>query len=144
MKYIDYINDLTYCPFCQFESKRILLENKHAYLTYAIAPYHKYHLLVIPKQHTDSITNIEWDINVCITSLVTHALKALDSIGHNDCNIVGRNGNVKGKSVRHFHYNIIPGGQISDISLDAEVRSTLSKAEQDALVDELIKIVSNT
>ena len=137
MKYVDYIKNLEMCPFCDYSKNRILIENKGAYLTYALAPYHKYHLLVIPKKHVESIKELTWDDNVSVTALVISALRALDVIGHNDCNILGRDGKALAKSIKHFHYNIIPGGQLEDISMDASVRELLSKSEQNILMKEL-------
>ena len=142
MKYADYLKTLTFCPFCSSDNLRTLIENDEALLTYSLAPYHKYHLLVIPKRHTESIKDLTWNENVCITTLITTAVKALDKIGHNDCTIVMRDGHALAKSINHIHYNIIPGGEIKDISINSEVREMLDKNEENSLVEELKKILN--
>lgn len=129
------------CPFCELNEPRILIENDAALLTYSIAPYHKYHLLVIPKRHVENIKDLTWDENVCIMALLVTAIKALDKLDHNDCTIVARDGKAMAKSIPHLHYNIIPGGNIEDISLNTVVRKMLDADSENALRIELNKIV---
>jgi hypothetical protein len=45
------------------------------------------------------------------------------------------------KSIPHLHYNIIPGGNIEDISLNTVVRKMLDADSENALRIELNKIV---
>ena len=142
MKYITYLKTITKCPFCYKIKNRILLENDGAFLTYSLAPYHKYHLLVIPKRHTESIKDLTWDENVSIMALILIALKALNKIGHNDCSVLLRDGQALKKSVNHVHYNIIPGGEMEDISINAHVRKLLSKSQEKSLIKELKKILN--
>ena len=47
------------CPFCHTRPKRIFKKNKNSYLTYSLAPYHKHHLLVIPKRHVTSLLKLK-------------------------------------------------------------------------------------
>jgi diadenosine tetraphosphate (Ap4A) HIT family hydrolase len=139
MKYTDYLKIHKKCPFCYGIKRRNLVENEHAILTYAQAPYHKYHLIVVPKRHVDHIKDLSWDENICIMALLVTAIKVLDKIGHDDCSIVARDGRAPGKSVEHLHYHIIPGGVIEDISVGLEVRKLLSVDEEEALKNELRK-----
>jgi diadenosine tetraphosphate (Ap4A) HIT family hydrolase len=141
MRYTTFLKTLTKCPFCYEIKSRILLENNGAFLTYAQAPYHKYHLLVIPKRHVESIKDLTWDENVCIMALIVTGIKALSKIGHNDCAIISRDGQSIGKSIKHIHYHIIPGGQIEDVSINLEVRKLLSYEEEESLRQELGKII---
>ena len=129
------------CPFCKNDSRRILAENEAAFLTYAIAPYHKYHLLVIPKRHTESIKELDWGENVCVMALIVSAIKVLDKIGHNDCTVLARDGHAISKSIDHLHYNIIPGGDIEDVSLNVEVRKMLNEEDEKALRKELNNVI---
>lgn len=142
MKYKDFLKTLTKCPFCAGVKRKILLENSGAFLTYALAPYHKYHLLIIPKRHVENIKDLTWDESVCITALITTGIKALDKIGHNDCTVLVRDGNALGKSVKHIHYHIIPGGNIEDVSRNMEVRKLLSEKEEKSLKKELKKVIN--
>ncbi len=74
-------------------------------------------------------------------ALLVTAIKALDKLGHNDCTIVARDGKALAKSIAHLHYNIIPGGNIEDISLNTEVRKMLDEDSEKALRKELNKII---
>jgi len=142
MKYKNYLKTIKKCLFCDGLRQSILLENNGAFLTYALAPYHKYHLLVIPKRHIESIKNITWDENISIMALLMNGIKVLDKIGHDDCTILVRDDKSLGKSVRHIHYHIIPGGVMEDSSINTEVRKLLSKNEEKSLEKELKKIIN--
>ncbi len=142
MLYRKYVEDLKKCPFCDDVEERILAENEGAFLTYAKAPYHKYHLLVLPKRHVESIKDLTWDEDVCIMALIVAAIKTLDRYGHNDCGILARDAKSKGKSIKHLHYHIIPGGQMADISVVANERDLLTKGEEAQLREELKTMVA--
>lgn len=148
MNYEKFLETIRVCPFCYDLKPRILIENNGAILTYSQAPYHKYHLLVFPKRHIESIQNLTWDEDVCIMALIKAGIKTLDKIGHDDCTILSRDGRALGKSIpHHLHYHIIPGGIIKDISLKQRVRKMLSENEEKILKDELENIIdlgSNT
>jgi diadenosine tetraphosphate (Ap4A) HIT family hydrolase len=140
MKYKTFLKTMKDCPFCLKSKPKVLLENDTAYLTYSLAPYHKYHLLVIPKKHVESIKELTVKENTDTMKLITSGIRSLSKIGHNDCTIVMRDGQSLGKSVQHVHYNIIPGGQIEDISINSEVRKLLNKEEETSLIKDLQKI----
>ncbi len=140
MKYTEFLKTQTKCPFCYGLKERVLIENEKAFLTYAQAPYHKYHLLVVPKRHLENMVALTWDENICITALITKAIKDLDSIGYKDCTLLARDDQALAKSVMHLHYHIIPGGDIQDISIDPEMRKLLTDSEENSLREELKKI----
>jgi len=143
MKYQTFLKTIDECPFCMGSgiSRRILIENDSAYLTYSLAPYHKYHLLVISKKHAESIKDLTKKENMQIMALIVRGVETLSKVGHNDCTILMRDGYAIGKSVKHIHYNIIPGGQIQDTSLDTVTRELINKKEEDSLMKELKKII---
>lgn len=138
MRYSNFLKKLSYCPFCENIDSKILAENSGAILTYSLAPYHKYHLLVIPKKHTEYIKNLDWEDNVCIMALIVAGIKALSGLGHNDCVILAKDGQSKGKSIKdHLHYHIIPGGRVKDVSVNNRVRQLLSSEEELLLKNEV-------
>lgn len=138
MRYSTFLKTLDVCPFCEGIDSRILVENSGAILTYSLAPYHKYHLLVIPKRHIEYIKYLTWEENVCIMALLVAGVKALGNIGHDDCAIVAKDGLALGKSIKHhLHYHIIPGGQVSDISVNNRMRKLLDENEEVVLRREL-------
>jgi diadenosine tetraphosphate (Ap4A) HIT family hydrolase len=133
--YKDYLKTVKECPFCKLHQE-VLLENEHAVLTYALAPYHKYHLLVIPKRHIEHLKDLEWQEQISITALLAAGVRTLSGLGHDDCSVLVKDNH---KSIPHIHYHIIPGGLITDISLDTEVRKMLTESEEELLVKELEK-----
>lgn len=141
MKYSEYLKTIKRCPFCYNIKHAILIENEEAFLTYAMAPYHKYHLLVVPKRHVENIKDLTWQEDVGIMALIVTGIKALDKLGHNDCTVLVRDGQTKGKSVKHhLHYHIIPGGEFHDVSLNCDVRKILSDRDEKSLRKELKSI----
>ena len=140
MKYLTYLKNLKVCPFCEDIKGKILLENDGAYLTYSLAPYHKYHLLVIPKRHVENLAELTWEEHVCLTALFVTGVKTLGKLGHNDCTLLTRDSGSLGKSIKHLHGHIIPGGFIQDTSLNTAVRKILSTDEEKNLKKELKKI----
>ncbi|MFA6463511.1 MAG: HIT domain-containing protein [Candidatus Paceibacterota bacterium] len=103
------------CPFCKPKENDILKSNKSAYLTYALAPYHKDHLLVISKRHITEILDLT-DEEVCdIYELNKEALIILKKLGYKDISVLIRDGDNTMKTVDHLHYNIIPNTRLGDI-----------------------------
>lgn len=134
MRYSTFLKKLKVCPFCKITTNRILAENEKAILTFSQAPYHKHHLLVIPKRHSNSIVNLGWDENVCIMALVVSATKLLKKLGHDDCVILEKDGNATGKSIpNHLHYHVIPGAKVKDVSVRDKYRVMLTEEEEDCL-----------
>ena len=107
----------------------MLLESETTYLTYALAPYHPHHLLVIPKRHmllfSDLTQNERGDIDV----LVHSGFEALKHLGYENLTVLVREGNGSGKSIPHLHYHLIPNIRIGDIDHQGNERAVLSPEE---------------
>ncbi|MEK7089381.1 MAG: hypothetical protein AAB920_01025, partial [Patescibacteria group bacterium] len=73
MLYKTFLKKLNHCPFCESKD-RIIKENKLAYLTYSLAPYHKHHMLAIPKRHDHAILDIKKNEMEDILALVRYGL----------------------------------------------------------------------
>ncbi|MEI8337650.1 MAG: HIT family protein [bacterium] len=127
------------CPFCKPHKKDILESNESAYLTYALAPYHQDHLLVVSKRHITEILDLT-DKEVCdIYQLNKAAVVVLKKLGYKDISILVRDGDHTMKTVKHLHYNIIPNTRLGDIDHLGGGREILTSTE----VDETIKRVSS-
>ena len=135
MLYKDYVASISGCPFCGF-SQRVFAENEHAYLTYAKAPYHEDHLLVIPKRHVMRILELESYEQTAIDELIREALRALDIIGEGNYSVLARDGKADGvnKSVDHLHFHVVPKVRLGD--LDHLGR------EREILTDDGIRLVT--
>ncbi|MEK7614691.1 MAG: HIT domain-containing protein [Patescibacteria group bacterium] len=140
MLYKDFLKNLTICPFCS-DQNRIISENNTAYLTYALAPYHKHHLLVIPKRHLEIISEINSAENQEIDSLVSTGLGILKKLNYNNISVLIREGNDVSKSIPHLHFHIIPDIRLGDLDHYGQERKVLSVNEVEELVSELKKLL---
>jgi diadenosine tetraphosphate (Ap4A) HIT family hydrolase len=137
MKYTDYLKTLTKCPFCYFEGREIIKENNNSLLTFCLAPYHKHHMLVIPKRHTEKI----FDLGVVemnhIYELLKFGTETLKKLGYENITILVREGDGSGKSIPHLHFHVIPNIRIGDIDSNGEERSVLTEEEIRKTISEL-------
>lgn len=137
MLYHNYLKKLKICPFCNAEN-RVLASNKNAYLTYAKAPYHKHHLLVIPKKHIESFFDISASENKDIDELIKVGTKVLKKLKYDNFTILVREGDDSNKSIKHVHYHLVPDDPIGDLNHLGEPRVILSKKA----IEEISKQIS--
>lgn len=138
MKYTDYIDALPLgsCPFCASDDRK-LIENKTAYVTYALAPYHKHHLLIIPKDHRKSFLHLSPEEHIDIQDLAEKSSRLLRFLGYEDFTLMVREGMGNTKSVEHLHYHFIPNVRLGDMDHANGVRTVMSEGELKSLVEEL-------
>jgi ATP adenylyltransferase len=130
MLYDDVLKTPRPCPFCSpARDNSIIIENTTAYLTYALAPYHPDHLLVIPKRHITNILDVTTAEENDIYALIQKALTALNRENYKDISVLVRDGDNTMKTVSHLHYNIIPDTRLGDIDHEDTKRIILSDAE---------------
>jgi diadenosine tetraphosphate (Ap4A) HIT family hydrolase len=124
----------------------MILSRKHAYLTYSKAPYHKHHLLVIPKRHIESFFNISENERKDIDELIKIGTKILKKLKYNNFTILVREGDDSNKSIKHLHYHIIPSDPVGDLNCVGKPRVLLSEKEISVLMKQtslLIKSLDN-
>ena len=63
MLYSEFIKKPRNCPFCE-KSNPIIKEDKFSYITIATAPYHRHHLMVVPKRHIEKIFDATEEENI--------------------------------------------------------------------------------
>lgn len=130
MLYDDLLKKMETCPFCAevHKKERTVFENHSAYLTYALVPYHKHHLLIIPKKHRLLLLQAtffeQWQIN----RLIKKGVRLLRALGYSDLSVLVRDGNL-GKSIDHLHYHIVPNVYIGDVVNDHKPRKLLTKKQ---------------
>jgi len=139
MLYKDFLRDLVGCPFCELSFNRMIEEEQDAFLTYSIAPYHKHHLLVIPKNHSEHFQDLTTQETQSIEKLLHKWVNLLRSLGYEDYTILVRNGERSGKSIGHLHYHIVPVVMIGDLDHRGQARETLSELEIEELMNEFQK-----
>src|SRR3989344_5580270 len=120
MLYKDFLrlNPCARCNFCAPKNTRIFAENESAYLTYALAPYHKHHLLVIPKKHKLSFLDLDAEETMAVWELMKEGENILKKLGYGTFSVLVREGTSTDKSVEHLHYHIIPNERIGDLDHD--------------------------
>ncbi len=140
MKYTELMAKERPCPFCNALPENIIAENKHAYLTFALAPYHKDHLLVVPKRHIEHILDISDSEMEDIDHLQNKAWKALQNLGYTSVSYIVREGAASGRSVTHVHYHVIPEVRLGDLDHNGTERKILDQSEISEL---LTRVKSN-
>ena len=128
IKYKDFLAKLSGCPFCE-NKNRIIFETKNSFLTYSLWPYHKHHLLIIPKRHVESLTELNNEERKEIDSLQEKALEILKKLGYISITHLVREGNDVNKSIRHVHFHTIPNIRIGDLDHYGKERRMLNEGE---------------
>lgn len=117
------------CHFCT-PHDRVFIENDEAFLTYSLAPYHKHHLLVIPKQHKKSFMELTEKEMASVWDLIRKGSAILLELGYETYTVLVREGKGRDdKSVEHVHYHIIPENHIGDLTHDGRKRSIMTPME---------------
>lgn len=101
------------CIFCKIIKGDIpsykVYEDEYVYAFLDIIPVNKGHVLVVPKEHYESIIDAPEEILCQIMSAVKKIapviLKVVDSEGFN---LGVNNGSVAGQIVPHLHFHIVP------------------------------------
>jgi diadenosine tetraphosphate (Ap4A) HIT family hydrolase len=141
MLYEDYLHTVTDCPFCNPPEERIISSNEHAFLTYSIAPYDTYHLLVIPFRHVDRFENLNDSEHTAIQSLLLQGVELLKKLDRKNYSILLRNGEGIGKTVPHLHYHIIPNVRLGKQKEYIEDRIIVSPEEGKNMMETFKKIL---
>ena len=139
MKYSDFLKNLAECPFCAAEnaSNRKLVENSLTYLTFSIAPYHKDHLLAVPKRHITDLLELTPDEQKDLDDIQSQGIKILNKMGYKNISVLVREGGDSGKSIEHSHYHLIPEVLVDRVDSLGINREVMSETE----IEELVKRV---
>jgi diadenosine tetraphosphate (Ap4A) HIT family hydrolase len=139
--YHEYLKqNLGECPFCNTTDRKII-STANCYLTYALAPYHKHHLLVVPRKHRTSIFELNDDEKNEIDTLIEQGSSVLRRLGYTDFTIIVREGHEVGKSIDHLHYHIIPNTHIGDLDHNSNERRILTENEVAELTNEFHSVL---
>ena len=144
MLYIDHLKTVTGCPFCKITAtEEAIEENDTAFLTYALAPYAKHHLLVVTKRHVVNLLDVTPKETQDIDALIRLGAKIVTRLGNSDYSILLRSGHVEGKSVPHLHYHVIPHVKIGNAETGGDARSILTPEEAAAFLKECRELKSS-
>jgi diadenosine tetraphosphate (Ap4A) HIT family hydrolase len=141
MFYDDYLKTVNSCPFCECKD-RIFIDKENAFLTYARAPYHPDHLLVVPKRHITSFFELNEVEKTDIDELLKVGSEVLKKLGYTNFSILVREGDAINKSIPHLHYHLIPNDRIGDLDHNGEPRQILSLEEITILSKRISDIIN--
>lgn len=130
MLYKDYLAQSSgdACHFCHPEDQKFI-ENETAFLVLGIAPYHKHHLLVIPKDHKRSFMELTAGETDQIWNLINKGSAILLGLGYRTFTVIVREGKNAAKSMEHLHYHIIPENRIGDLDHEGKERAVMTEEE---------------
>jgi diadenosine tetraphosphate (Ap4A) HIT family hydrolase len=140
MLYKDYLKTATGCPFCGSVADRFIKEEDEAFLTYSIAPYHKHHILVVPKRHVANYEDLNEHEIRAMEKLLLSGIKTIKALGYNNYTILLRNGENTDKSVEHLHYHIVPTVIVGDLDHKGEERKIMTQEEINEIFEDFKKV----
>jgi histidine triad (HIT) family protein len=108
-----YMKSRSDCIFCKIVAGQIpctkVFEDESALAFMDICPLNQGHLLVIPKDHYETILEIEPDLYGHLASLICKLAKAAGmSIAPDGMNVMQLNGKAGNQVVPHVHLHLVP------------------------------------
>jgi histidine triad (HIT) family protein len=107
------------CLFCKIARKEIpatvVYEDNHVLAFRDINPGAPVHILVIPRQHIESMATVEAGQAALIGHLLTAAaeIARAEKIAESGYRLVANTGKEGGQSVYHLHFHLMGGRQMS-------------------------------
>lgn len=101
------------CVFCKIVAGQIpsakVYEDDACVAFLDIGPLADGHLLIVPKEHYEWITDMSPEAVAAVTRSVPHLARAvMKATGAAGFNVLQNNGTVSGQAVPHVHFHIIP------------------------------------
>lgn len=132
------------CIFCKIINKeipsKIVYEDKDFLAMLDIAPATKGHVLILPKEHAATLTELSDDKASKILVLAKKIINAMMKVhGFTSYNLIQNNGKLAGQTVNHFHLHLIPRYSVDDVGLwtphegDPSVTDELAKEVYDLI-----------
>jgi histidine triad (HIT) family protein len=112
------------CIFCKIVEGKIpcikVLEDEVALAFMDINPLSRGHILVVPKDHFETILDVEPSLYGHIASLICRLAKALSrALKPDGMNVMQLNGKAGNQVVPHVHMHIVPRWSGDDLSICA-------------------------
>jgi histidine triad (HIT) family protein len=101
------------CIFCKLVRGEVpsarVLETDRAVAFLDIGPLNPGHVLVVPKEHHESLPEMPDDLAAATAALLPRLCRAVRrATGAEGLNVLTNTGRVAGQSVDHIHWHIIP------------------------------------
>lgn len=107
------------CIFCRIIKGEIpskkAFENEHIYAFYDIAPQAPVHILVIPKDHIESVDAISAENSAIVAEIFENIPRIAKEAGiTNGYRVISNCGDDACQTVRHLHFHILGGEKLSE------------------------------
>ncbi len=101
------------CIFCKIIKAELpakkVYEDRRFLAILDINPINKGHVLVLPKEHYDNLTDTPVDVVKDLIAVIKNLCPAVvESSGGEGFNLILNNGRVAGQLIEHLHWHIIP------------------------------------
>ena len=116
MHYLENEFDPDQCPFCLALDERyqaeahLIFRGKKAFVILNRYPYTTGHLLVLPIEHQEHLSKLDFETRTELMELVNHALEVLQEVYQPQGFNVGLNmGSAAGAGIpKHLHWHVVP------------------------------------
>lgn len=130
------------CIFCKIAAGEIpsatVYEDENFRAILDLGPAAKGHTLVIPKNHSDNLLDIDSETAARALPVISKTANAIkEALGCDGLNVVQNNGEAAGQTVMHLHFHIIPRYNNDKVSIGWEPMKPSS--DELAATAELIK-----
>lgn len=107
------------CLFCKIINGEIpsrkAFENERIYAFYDIAPQAPVHVLVIPKEHIESVDGIDASNSSIVAEIFECIPRIAKEAGiENGYRVISNCGDDACQTVHHLHFHILGGAKMSD------------------------------
>lgn len=99
------------CIFCdlQKQPELVLWDDEYSYLIVDIGPLSRGHLLLIPKEHTEYMHELN---DLTLSKMLINIKNIVLKLGYDKYNLLQNNGHIQ--SVNHVHFHIVPANNTND------------------------------
>ncbi|MGE4277871.1 MAG: histidine triad nucleotide-binding protein [Lawsonibacter sp.] len=101
------------CLFCKIAGGEIpsskLYEDDQCFAFYDIAPQAPTHFLVIPKVHIASVSDVTEENSAVVAHIFQVIAEVTKKLGLDSYRVVSNIGEQAGQSVRHLHFHVLSG-----------------------------------
>lgn len=108
------------CAFCNIISRKmqaeIIFENDQVIVVKDILPKAPVHLLVLPKKHIESVTNLTAADSAMLGQLILVAKEVAEKqgIAQNGYKLIFNVGKHGGQVIKHLHVHMLGGKQLAE------------------------------
>jgi len=106
-------NSAAHCVFCDLlrgaAEVSVCYEDSVAIAFLDIQPVNAGHLLVVPREHYETLNDIPGDVGLHLYKIAAKLIPAVqEASGASDMNVVVNSGAAAGQNVMHYHIHLIP------------------------------------